>query len=533
MAKSKTSSKRKNNTKPKISEPAAGASTIGASTVHEGARYYQKLIRTSEVLGNNNLDPRQIVTEFDRWNLSNKSRFFVENIPAVKGAIEEISTYAIGNGFDPIYQGEDDEWGDLAEEWLRNWYNIADRNGSDFKSDLWMASCAIDRDGDSLMYFTTNTAGDYPRIQLIPAHRIQTVERQIKEGPFAGLECYDGVIFNKNQQAVAYNVLTSELGQTSTGPNTGNENLKCTQIPVWKSHLIFESKYPLQFRGFPAMATSINYWMDIRDIFDYEREAIKQAASVALIEKNEVGGALPGQYQFGMTGSMQNQTMPNQPLFYKYYNQGLIRYFSSNDPNSGLQQMVNNRPGGDTREFVLMMMRGCFNSIGWPHELYDTTDLNSANTRAILAKVQRKLTQRQSTVKKVWMRCTLYALAKAIKMGLLPESDDWYKWDCSVPPSPSIDLGRDAKTDIEYYKVGANTLADIYGKNGQNWEDKIRQICKEKARIKEIAKEYGVDPNEIQILTPNGNMPTGQDPEETTEESEDSEDKPEDTSKKE
>jgi hypothetical protein len=119
--------------------------------------------------------------------------------------------------------------------------------------------------------------------------------------------------------------------------------------------------------------------------------------------------------------------------------------------------------------------------------------------------VDRKLTQRQGTLFKFFKRSIIYALAKAIKLKLLPFNEDWYKWSATMPKSPSIDLGREATAAIELYKMGANTLSDIYGLNGQDWEAKIIQKIKERKRMEELCKTAGVDINAIQQLTPNGN----------------------------
>ena len=182
--------------------------------------------------------------------------------------------------------------------------------------------------------------------------------------------------------------------------------------------------------------------------------------------------------------------------------------------------MKNDRPGDLTQTFLKdHVLRGAFASIGWPLEIGWSMDgLNSANTRAILAKVDRKLLQRQSTLFRVWKRVVTYAVAKAIKLGYLPANKDWYKWTCTYPKSPSIDLGRDVKSSIDLYKIGGTTLSDIYGENGEDWQSKVYQkiferkflqaSCKyDKPTIQQILAEQ-VDVNTIQILTPNGNTIT-------------------------
>ena len=465
------------------------------ATVHEGAQYNYKVIRRSEIFENNNADPKIIVNQSSRNTLVNKSRHFYENVAPLKAAVDEIASYAVGAGFTPIYEGQDAEWGIKATEWLQNWYRICDPIGYDLTTDLWMSSTALDRDGDVLLYLTKAADGKYPKISFVPAHRIAYKDnsKTIEEGPFKGYEVYDGVVCDENRP-IGYSI---EL-----------EDNKYEVLSAVDAMMLFEPKYPLQLRGFPAIAASITNWTDFKDINEFEREAIKQAAAISLIEKNQVGGVLPGQFQFATSQSFSGPDGSSQPVFYKYYNGGTVRYFGSNDPNSGVEQMKNDRPGDLTQTFIKdHILRGAFSNLGLPIEMaFDMSGMNSANTRAILSKVKRKLITRQNTLVRTARRISIYGLASAIKLGFLPPNKDWYKFSFVLPPSPSIDMGRDSNADINYYKIAGTTLSDIWGEDGSNWERKIKQYCYELKRIDEIAKEQGIDPARVQSGLYNGNQ---------------------------
>jgi hypothetical protein len=459
-------------------------STVKATIVHESAMPFARQYRTSEPYGNYNVPAKDIVTDYSRWTLCNKSRFFVENVPLVKSAVEEIATYAVGEAWMPVFEGMDVEWGAKATSWLSNWFNIVDISGLDMHQVLWLSSLALDRDGDILCQLTYNES-NYPFINLIGSHMVS--------GKDEDKRIYDGVKLDKNNKVISYQL---EYG----------DNQK-TQINASDSILLYEPRYPGQYRGYPTLATAIADWQDFRDIQNFEVEAIKQAAATSFIEKNEVGGVSPyGQTGYFATGS---ESQINSPLYYRELKGGMTRYFASNDPNANLEQMKNDRPGNLMQTYMKdFVLRGAFNCLGWPMEIaYDMTPLSSAATRAVLSKIERKLLRRQSILWKLWIKVVRYGISKAIQGGYLPNNKEWYKWTCTYPKSPTIDIGREVKNSIDLYKMGGTTLSDIYGQNGEKWDQKVDQKIRERLYLEEQCKKAGVDVNVIQMLTPNGNPP--------------------------
>jgi hypothetical protein len=110
----------------------------------------------------------------------------------------------------------------------------------------------------------------------------------------------------------------------------------------------------------------------------------------------------------------------------------------------------------------------------------------------ILSKVERKLKKRQKTLTKAWYRIITYAIAKAIKSGYLKQNEEWYKFIPTYPKSPSIDLGRDSKNEIDLLRISANTLTNILGKNGEVFEDTVTKRVSEVKRIMDECEKQGV-----------------------------------------
>lgn len=461
--------------------------------IHEGAIRYNRQFRSSEVIGNYNQDIDKLISNNDRIELVNKSRFLTENVSFIKTAIEQLSSYCVGDSFLPLFTGDNTKKGAETISWLSNWFDILDLYNNNINQLLTIVSNSIDEDGDIGILLTSASDGKYPKIQLIPSHQIRTVEDIISTGIFKNYRCIDGVIVNENKLPIGYNIITS--------------NEESVQVSVQDMLLIFESKKSGQLRGFPSISAVIHDIQDFRDIKDFEREAIKQASSISLIEKNPIASQDPGMQQFGNSTTTNNKSDSN--IYYQYMKGGMIRYFGSNDPNCSIEQMVNNRPGADTVNFINnYLLKGIFSCIGIPYEIvFDLQGLSGANTRAILTKFERKIVQRQILLYKVWKRISIYGIAKAMKYNYVSKHNEWYMVEPTFPKLPSIDIGRDIKSEIDLYKIGGNTLSDMYGKNGLDWESKVKQKIKERVFIEKMCKESNVDINSIQMLTPNGNTP--------------------------
>lgn len=479
-----------------------------ASQIHDSARYYSKFYRTSEIFGDYTKPSKELITEFDRKSLLNKCRYIYENVAPCKAAINQIADYAVGDSWQAEYVGPNKEWGKLAEEWVNNWFQICDTFGNDFLCNLRLMSTALDRDGDILLHLTYASDGQYPFIELIGSDAIKT-SKDNNLGIFNNYNVFDGVIYNESGRPIGYNV---EVSSSAGGSSQ--------QISTQDGLLIYEPNYSTQYRGYSPIGTSLIQWQEYRDFVAFEIEGIKNRSAISFIEKNENGGLTPGQFQnqpYNFSSSVSNVQNAQQPLYWKYYNMGTIRYFGSNDSVAGISPIENNNPGPNVHEFVKNhLLRGCFNSLGWPLEMYDINGLNSANVRAIHGGIVRKLRHRQATLYYAWRKAVRYATAKAIKLGLLPFDESWQMLQPVYPASPSIDLGRDVKGSIDLLKVGGRTLSDIYGESGDSFENKIDQRISEVKTIIDKCKAAGVPLDMVYSVFPNqtNNEPPTQMPEE-------------------
>jgi len=421
-----------------------------------------------------NKDTKQLIPTGTHQQLVSAGRWLFGNFAPVRGALLEQCTYSV-QPFIPQYVGKDLEWGVRAESWLNDWHKIMDIQGRcDFEEFLYLSLLSIKRDGD-VGVMLTNTAGGYPAVQLIPAHRIASRNQNANE--------HNGVISNKQGRAVSY-VIDGERKVSA-------RDMALCFFPEWSD----------QGRGVTPLSAVTGDLQDVKELREYELNAQKAASSIALVEHNEDGYADDSEAFIDQTvedGSL-NTTLET-------LEGGAIRYFRAGS-GSKIEVMDRNRPAATAQNFENTILRSAFQALEWPYDLsLDPTKIGGAVVRLVTAKAQRTVEKNQRLVRKMARRIDGYALAKAMKLGLLPlpKGGDWYSWHYQGPRKISVDGGRDAAAGREDYKLGLTTLQELYADRGLHWEDEVEKRISEQRFVLDLAEKYGIDPNRVQLLTPNG-----------------------------
>lgn len=456
--------------------------------------------RRSQVLPIHTRDAKADMSPFNWRQLLSTARYLYANVGSVHGAINEIGTYSVGDAWRPRFTGANDKWGDKAEAWLNRWFEICDVRGQpyDFRTDLFLASVSVNRCGDLAMILA-QTDDEFPMLQFLPAHRIgsRSNDATVKEGPYKGLEIYNGVITNAQGRPVAFNVLGNA--------NDGSED---QQISARDMQLSFNPRWFDQGRGISALAHAIKDFGDYRDIRDFLKTGLKAEASLALIEHNETGSA-------DVDAGAQHFDQPAEPTGANQYgvvheelDGGAIRYFRANS-GSNLTAINSRRPSTEAQSFIeSQIMRGAYAGLEWPLEFsWNPERLGGANIRLIVGKAERTVANHQRLIGKTFIRAVTYGIAKAIKIGSLPFDPDWAMWDADLPPTLSVDAGYASKAEIAEYQAGFKTLSDVYGERGYDWQAKIRQRIRERKFLLDECAAAGIQPSEIQQLKASADQP--------------------------
>jgi hypothetical protein len=92
-----------------------------------------------------------------------------------------------------------------------------------------------------------------------------------------------------------------------------------------------------------------------------------------------------------------------------------------------------------------------------------------------------------------------YAISKAINIGLLPPSEEWWKWDYQLPAEITADRMYDAQVDVLELNNRLNSPQRLCGKRGAYWEDVQDDWLRAAKRFQDKAKEMGVDLEKIAV----------------------------------
>jgi hypothetical protein len=439
-------------------------------------------------------DISDLVPPVDRVKLQSHARRIYLNLGPIKNAINQRGMYAVGRAFVPIYQGEDQKFGNAATAWLTDtFYSIGDsRSGMhDFKTNLFGWSAAIDVDGE-IFILLTETAQGFPKYQGIPSHRIGTPAGYQDGQQVRGGQIQDGIIYWPSGEAKEYAFL--------------EKNGKLSEwIPASNMIHLYDPEFQYQGRGLTALTPCINDCRDILQSTEWERLAMLQMSSISLIEYNDNGGPDPDDpYNalVGNAGGCGGMTVSSM-------DGGTVRYFRSNSGGK-VETLTNTRPGNPFLDFHDRLLKSSFAAISWPYAFYTGhTPGGGTAQRTEIAMAQRSIEDRQDMLFYAARRIVGYAIAKAQKRGDLPQSPDWWKWEFSTPPKLTIDDGRVTKELEALWKIGAANMRDIVSMRGKTYEEHIRdratEIALRKLAAREASEIYGVpvDDREMAMLTPN------------------------------
>lgn len=429
----------------------AGISTFQP---YEGAGFSRK---RPVIYGAHARDSRLDLNEATRTELLKLARHMYRNVGLIKGAVDSIATYSIGPGLRPQYRGADQEFGKLCEEYWRDVVAPSPEvTGRMTWTDMLLAlSRSIDVDGDVFVVMT-----EKGKLQIVEGHRVC-------EGDDYGTA--DGVFLGKLGEPTAYLIQTGELYR-----KLGAETV---------IHLM-ELERPDQIRGGSSLARALNHVRDLKMLGEFEKDALKLQGSIAAVITTNEGDELAG--QGGFFGTVQAQDSGESTIAREEITSSAT--IPRLAPGEKIEMVGPNRPHAGFEPFAKFLIRDVAMGLGLPVEfVYDPASVGGAGMRFIVAKAQRRFEQRQRLlIDRFCNRAWRFFIGGAIANGDLPAVEDYAKVTWQTPKSLTVDAGREAQQAREDYKAGLSSLQDYFGELGQDWEEQVRQIAKEREFIASI-----------------------------------------------
>lgn len=436
-------------------------------------------------------DSADLYSGTDRLLLMSMGRWLYANNSLVAGSVDDQAAIISGE-LTPQFAGEDTAWGALAEQWLEDHDRLCDVRGDLYPMQtlqrLWMLH--IIRDGDVGVIFTEG-AGGYPLLQTIPSHRIRdngagTVGAN---SPWEGYRIVDGVIVNDVGRPLAYRVYDDNR---STYQDISAVDMKVRFLP----------RYADQVRGFSALGCAMVDFQDVDEVRRFELIAQKLAASIVLAETNETG--LAPDTAENLLGEDSTETNADANIALHTMQGGEIRYFRSGTGGK-LDALKADRPTPAQQQFADSIIRQAMAGMGWSTDYFlDPSKVGGASMRVVVERINRHVGMMRSQCLFPLARTVdAWRLAKAIKEGMLPPSDDWFRWRYQGAANITADAKYSADVSQMRVELGLSSPQDESASIGKDWEQVQDQQIAYAIRFREKCEKAGISTAEVKAIASN------------------------------
>lgn len=468
------------------------------TAIGNGVQLFEASVQTQDRKSIPNLDndAHRNMTGASRRVMMSIGRWVYENVPQVKGAVNEVADYGASN-YQRQFAGTDKVWGKTAQDWLNNHDKICDVRGRPYNMATMRRNVILSfmRDCDCGIVYVDTPSG-YPLLQAIPGHRIggRTNEAAfVLDGDNKGRRIIDGVIVGDYGQPLAYRVY---------GENKWDYSF--IDVPADNMFLNFIPNYIDQVRGVAEISSGLFDWQDVKERRKFELLAAKIMSSIAVIEVNERGEPAPGISAIATPDSGTDASGTATGLVTEMLDGGTIRYMKSNAGNE-LKTLESNRPSANAQAFEADIVRAAFAGMNWSMDFsLDPSKVGGASLRLVVDKIARRVQFIQDNlISPLMLSIDGWRVAKAIKIGQLPPSPEWWMWSHVGQGRLTADEKYSQDVAVSKIRSGISSPQIEIGKTGEIWENVQDDSIAYEKRLQERCKAEGVDPNRIILLTPN------------------------------
>jgi lambda family phage portal protein len=414
----------------------------------------------------------------ERYSLIRAARDLADNFPPVRSLLLKFATYVSGRIGYQARTG-DKEIDTAIEAYWEKWCNECDFLGRhNFTALLQLAVMAILRDGDCGFIIVRD--GKNLKLQSVEADRIGSPYDRTDTDKYIG-----GINIDDYGRPVSYTIFQRTIN---------NQYINPTDIPAKEFIHIFDSARLDEYRGRSSFATALNATRDLQEAIKAEVMAIKYASYQSGVITTETGAADPSDY-FSRATNDQGQINRLQSI-----DPASVNYLSAGEK---MEMFKSDRPTGAFGEFIRLIQAHVCMAVGLPYGFAFDADKSGPMARMEAAMAERTFLRWRGLLESQFLnKIKNIILLDAASRGLIPDSEYLLDGRWSWPAKVSIDYGREATADIALWKAGLKTASQIYGDNGEDYEEALRVRAKEAAMIKELGQEYNVQSIRISDSVP-------------------------------
>lgn len=452
----------------------------------------------------------------DRWTrvvILQKTEWLFQNFGVIKEATRGIARLTVGQGISLTLNTDDEEWNGLGELDFEAYALSPSRVDLAGRRNLYEieahAVAQRIKAGEFMAAFVPNPRWDgAPCLQLFDPLEIDTPER-LSADKFV----VDGVRLDENHCPVFFYLVRQD---------GSHKEIPASEMVHW-----YHADGTNQVRGVSDFAQAVAPLQDAKELVKIVTKTAKQNSAIGLHIKKMVKAGGQGAIDKIRTLTQRDNvrqgkaagpasTAPNgdpDPQHERLAGGGAIIY---TDENGDVKFLTPNSPSPLVEPFITkVLMRDGLASTGAPAELFwSCADLNSANQRFILQKGQslflslgdglssrllnplavRYLLHRMETGK--LRRPRIREVNPHTSAETWREDTEGHWMNClswQLPPSLTIDNGRDAAAEISQLDNNIETLASIHDRRGRGWRGMVKQWFRECAFAAKVAKESGAE----------------------------------------
>lgn len=437
------------------------------------------------------MGPENPTAQRDAIMLMRRARELTENSGFYKNIKGKFVDYALGSPRYIPQTGNDrlnQQVKDFFDEWQKN--SDATYRFNFITQCRILFGCSLD-DGDHAFIHIVDEDGNY-RIQNIEADRIGN-PYAITNNP----DVIRGVVL-ENSRPVAYEIYKRTLFDSYEYEATIDANLV--------THYYSPDRYD-QYRGVSAFATVVDLYEDVKTVRRYEMAAIKWASSKAGFIKTNNGDPAPEDdfpnnfYDYAtVDGERVEEILPGQIIY--------------GQAGEEIEVISHDRPNPNLMAFLDSFLREGASGLKVPYEfVYNAAELNGTAVRLVSAQAQRTFEERQRELHdRVLEPVKNRAILSGIAQGFIDWDENVFKGHFVFPPHPTVDAGRDTKSELDVFRAGLSTASEYCAASGGYWKEVYDQKSIEVDYQMELAQKladkrnvpFQVAFNSLGLVTPNG-----------------------------
>lgn len=426
----------------------------------------------------------------------------------VRGPIRRIVRESVGRGiryqarlradnngynFPKFTQEYATEWNYQAEKGFKTWNKQADKRLiSTFYELQALADASLIRDGEVIAVgrISTKRSRLIPYcIELMEADRLATPVEEITNP-----QIRNGIRYDEEGSPSAYFIYKHHPGE---GYMVGMRGQDFEEIPAYfpnglkKVMHIFSPMRPEQSRGFSEFGPGLKDLQDLERYMEAEKMAALEAACLTGIVTTEN----PKGFQQAFTESSGS---PDYERINEF-GPGLWHYMRNGEK---VDIFNPSRPNESFGAFVDQLIRGPANALDVPPEVFSQNwkDFNYSNARTVLLQFYSSMIMRQfHLVNHLCQPILENVISWLVTKGLVNSDgfdrrrDDYFEsaWIPSVYRK-WVDPTKEASGKQIGLETLVESLTEIVAEQGKDFEEHIEQIAREKQKILEMEKQYGV-----------------------------------------